>query len=74
MIEPETGKDFMMEMPSLDTAAMQVFLDEFSREDAESLHLIVVDNASAHTTGKLRVGENIVFIFLPACSPEPQSD
>lgn len=70
MIEPLTGKDFMMEMPSLDTAAMQVFMEEFSREDEESLHLIVVDNASAHTTEKLKVGENIVFIFLPANAPE----
>ncbi len=70
MIEPLTGKDFMMEMPSLETASMQVFMDEFSKEDAESLHLILIDNASAHTTEKLKVGENIVFIFLPACSPE----
>jgi len=70
MIEPLTGKDFMMEMPSLETASMQVFMDEFSQEDGESLHLILVDNASAHTTGKLTAGENIVFIFLPANAPE----
>lgn len=70
MIEPLTGKDFMMEMPSLDTATMQVFMDEFSQEDEESLHLIMVDNASAHTTEKLKAGENIVFIFLPANAPE----
>lgn len=70
MIEPLTGKDFMMEMPSLDTAAMQIFIDEFEQEDRESLHLILVDNAAAHTTGKLKVADNIVFIFLPACAPE----
>lgn len=70
MIEPLTGKDFMMEMPCLDTASMQVFMDEFSQEDETSLHLIVVDNASAHTTEKLKVGANIVFIFLPANAPE----
>ena len=70
MIEPLTGKDFMMEMPSLETATMQVFMNEFEREDPESLHLVLVDNASPHTTEKLKVGENIVFIFLPASSPE----
>ena len=32
--------------------------------------MILVDNASSHTSEKLKVGENIVFIFLPACSPE----
>jgi transposase len=70
MIEPLTGKDFMMEMPSLETATMQVFINEFEQEDRESLHLILVDNASPHTTEKLTVGENIVLIFLPANSPE----
>jgi len=70
MIEPLTGKDFMMEMPRLDTDTMQVFIDEFEKADPDSLHLVVVDNASSHTTEKLKVGENIVFIFLPACSPE----
>ncbi len=70
MIEPLTGKDFMMELPRLDTDTMQVFIDEFEKADPDSLHLVVVDNASSHTTEKLKVGENIVFIFLPACSPE----
>lgn len=70
MIEPVTGKDFMLELPSLDTEMMQIFMDEFRKEDEKSLHLILVDNASSHTTEKLKVGENIVFIFLPACSPE----
>ena len=70
MIEPLTGKDFMLELPNLDTQMMQVFMDEFTKQDKESLHLIVVDNASAHTTQKLKVGENIVFIFLPANAPE----
>ncbi len=70
MIEPLTGKDFMLELPSLDTEMMQLFMDKFAEEDKESLHLIVVDNASAHTTEKLKVGANIVFIFLPANAPE----
>ena len=70
MIEPLTGKDFMLELPTLDTAMMQVFMDEFAKEDEKSLHLILMDNASAHTTEKLKVGENIQFIFLPAYAPE----
>ncbi len=59
-----------MSRKSLDTAMMQLFMDEFAREDPQSLHLILMDNASAHTTGKLRVGNNIVFIFLWANAPE----
>jgi len=60
----------MMELPSLETETMQIFMSEFEKLDPESLHLILVDNASSHTTEKLKIGENIVFIFLPACSPE----
>lgn len=34
----------------------------------------MVDNASAHTTEKLKGGENIMFIFLPANAPEPDRE
>ena len=60
----------MLELPNLDTQMMQVFMDEFAKEDETSLHLIIVDNASSHTTEKLKVADNIVFIFLPANAPE----
>lgn len=70
MIEPETGKDFMLELPTLDTEMMQIFMDEFAKQDKESLHLVLMDNALAYTTEKLKVAENIIFIFLPANAPE----
>ena len=70
MLEPLTGKSFMLELPGLETETMQIFMDEFIKTDPESLPLILLDNASSHTTEKLKVAENIVFIFLPACAPE----
>jgi hypothetical protein len=70
LIEPLTGKSLMLELPSLETETMQILMNEFSLEDEESLHLILIDNASSHTTEKLKVAENIVFIFLPAYAPE----
>lgn len=70
MIEPLTGKGFMLELPTLDTEMMQIFMDEFGQEDEESLHLVLMDNASSHTTEKLKVAENIIFIFFPANAPE----
>lgn len=69
MIEPLTGKDFMLQLPSLDTPMMQLFLDEFAQVEETSLHLILLDNASSHKTEKLKVSKNIVFIFLPANAP-----
>lgn len=69
-IEPETGEDFMLEMPGLNGATFQVFLDEFAKLDETSYHLLVVDNATAHTTAKLKVPNNVGFLFIPAASPE----
>jgi transposase len=70
MIEPLTGKDFMLQLPSLDTQMMQLFMEEFTKADETSLHIILMDNASSHKTEKLKVSKNIVFIFLPANAPE----
>lgn len=69
-IEPATGEDFMLEMPRLDGGIFQVFLDEFAKLDESSYHLLVVDNATAHTSGELKVPKNIGFIFLPPNAPE----
>ncbi len=69
-IEPATGEDFMLEMPGLDGTTFQVFLDEFAKLDETSYHLLVVDNATAHTTGELKVPKNVGFIFLPPNAPE----
>jgi len=70
MIEPLTGKDFMLQLPGLDTPLMQLFMDEFTKADETSLHIILMDNASSHKTEKLKISKNIVFIFLPANAPE----
>lgn len=69
-IEPLTGEDFMLEMPSLETATFQIFVDELAKTDEASFHLLLVDNATAHTTPKLKVPENIGLIFLPPHTPE----
>lgn len=70
LIEPLTGKDFMLEFPRLETQTMQIFMDEFAKEDPASLQIIILDNASAHTTAKMKVAENLRLIFLPAYAPE----
>lgn len=70
LIEPQTGANFMAELPNLDTEMMQIFMNEFAAEDRESLHLVLMDNASSHTTEKLKVADNIVVIFFPANAPE----
>ena len=70
LIEPLTGKSFMMELPKLEGELMQVFMSEFGKTDEESLHIVLMDNASAHTTEKIKIAENIIFVFFPPNAPE----
>jgi transposase len=58
-------------MPHADTEAMQHHLDEIARQVAPGAHAIVVlDRAGWHTTGKLRLPQNVSLLPLPPKSPE----
>ena len=58
-------------MPKANTRAMQLHLDEISRRVAAGHHgVVVMDQASWHTTDKLRVPDNLSILLLPPRSPE----
>jgi len=58
-------------LPSANTQAMQMHLDEISRSVAAGAHAVVLmDRAGWHKTDKLKVPENLTIILLPARSPE----
>jgi putative transposase len=58
-------------MPYADTAAMQVFLDSFSRTLAEGEHAaMILDQAGWHGSNDLAVPANITLVPLPSYSPE----
>ncbi len=58
-------------LPYANTHAMQMHLDEISRHVARKAHaVLLMDRAGWHTTGKLKVPENITIILLPSRSPE----
>jgi len=58
-------------MPRADTQAMQYHLEEISRHVAPGAHAVVLmDRAGWHTIAKLKVPENLSFLFLPPKSPE----
>ena len=58
-------------MPYADTKAMQLHLEEISRNVAKKAHAIVImDGAGWHTTGKLKIPDNISLMILPPYSPE----
>jgi hypothetical protein len=67
--EPGTGAAVVM--PRADTQAMQHHRDEIARPLAPQAHAVVVlDQAGWHTTGKLRLPENLSLLPLPPKSPE----
>lgn len=71
--EPASGESFFLEMPALDSACFQVFIDEFSRAYPESMNVLVIDGAPAHVAGSLIIPENVVLFRLPPYCPELNS-
>lgn len=69
-VEPMTGEHFTLELPHLNTANFQIFLDHFSKQDQQSFHLLVLDNAAFHKAQRLKMPDNIGLLFLPAYAPE----
>lgn len=69
-VEPTSGEACWVELPRLDRACFQVFLDQFSRQYVDSLNLRVLDNAPAHVAHDLQVPANVVLIDLPPYCPE----
>jgi hypothetical protein len=69
-VEPTTGEAFWWELPRLDAACFSVFLRQFGQYYAESLNIVLLDQAPAHVAQRVEVPENVVLLWLPAYSPE----
>jgi hypothetical protein len=69
-VEPTTGDAFWWELPGLDADCFTVFLRQFSQHYAESLNIILLDQAPAHVAQRVEVPENVVLMWLPAYNPE----
>ena len=58
-------------LPKANTYAMQMHLEEISRNVAAKAHAVVLmDRAGWHKTDKLKVPKNLTIILLPSRSPE----
>ena len=65
------GKGAALMLPRANTNAMQMHLDEISRNVATKAHAVVLmDRAGWHKTSKLKVPKNLTIILLPSRSPE----
>jgi len=58
-------------VPSVNTHAMQLHLDQIAAETPSGRHaILVLDRAAWHTTKRLNTHQKITLIYLPPASPE----
>jgi len=69
-VEPRTGYSFSLKLPHVDSACLNAFLDEMSKEIAEKEAVIIMDGASWHKAKNLKIPKNITIKYLPPYSPE----
>jgi hypothetical protein len=69
-VEPLTGESLFLEMPALDSACFQVYLNELSLAYPDSLNMVVLDGAPAHIAKRLQIPDNLLLVRLPPYSPE----
>jgi hypothetical protein len=69
-VEPATGRDFCLLLPTVSTVAMNEFLRRFSVTLAEDEHAVMVlDGAGWHTSHALAIPANLSLLRLPAYAP-----
>src|SRR6185437_7385051 len=66
-----TGTASALIMPELNTAVVNLFLEQFSGELPAGVHAVLIwDGAGFHTSGELVVPGNVSLIQLPPYAPE----
>ena len=69
-VAPTTGERVFLELPYLNAAMFQLFLDAFAQAFPDSLNILLLDNSGAHTAQRLRWPENVRSVPLPPYCPE----
>lgn len=69
-VNSNSGNDFSLVMPYVDTQCMNIFLDKLAKQSPNTQYLIVMDGASWHRSYHLNIPANIEIMYLPPYSPE----
>jgi transposase len=68
---PQSGDACGLITPHVNTGTMNAFLEQFSRELPADAHAVMVlDRAGWHTSGTLKVPQNVTLVPLPPKNPE----
>lgn len=70
VVEPTTGATFMLEFSHLDSLCFETFLNALAKQYPNDLHILQLDNASAHCAQSLQVPDNVILLFQPPYCPE----
>jgi len=70
LVDPVTGRSFFYEFSHFNSDCLGLFLEQFTQEYQEEIHIIQLDNAPCHTAHKLIIPENIILLFQPPYCPE----
>lgn len=65
-----TGELDSLILPHVNTACMQLFLDEVARRHPDEHIVMVIDGAGWHSSGALKAPANICLLALPPYAPE----
>ncbi len=69
-VSPQTGDDFSLFLPEVNTEMMNIYLDNLSKEYGDKEILVIMDQAGWHKSNDLNIPKNIQIKFLPSYSPE----
>jgi transposase len=69
-VDPESGKDFTLMLPNVNTDCMNIFLSKIAEEIQNQSIIIIMDGAGWHRSKDLEIPSNIEIIYLPPYSPE----
>lgn len=69
-VDGETGAQFSLLLPEVNTKMMNLYLDYLHRAFPEQQILLVMDQAGWHKSKSLMIPENIEILHLPPYSPE----
>ena len=67
---PITGESFCMITDSVSKEFFIKYLQDFSEKDPRELKIIIIDNASFHSTKDIELPNNIVLVPIPPYCPE----
>lgn len=72
-VQPNSGENFVLELPATDSDCLQVFLDQFAATHAQNpdeMQILLMDNSGPHHARALRWPERVVPLYLPGYCPE----